>query len=75
LFDPDAEEWDEAICIDEMTIAAGFAQLGLQGTMEAELLRRVRLSLERQLELDVPEEWLPRVSRMLEIVGKISEGE
>jgi uncharacterized protein YfeS len=67
--EPDSPDWDAAICIDEMTIAAALAQLGLRGTIDAELQRRARLCLERQLRLDVPDQWLSRVSRMLEILA------
>ncbi len=75
LAEPDGDDWDEAICIDEMSIAAAFAQLAIQGTIDREIRLRARLSLERQLRLDVPDGWLPRVSRMLEILAQIESSQ
>jgi uncharacterized protein YfeS len=71
LAEPDDDDWEEAICIDEMTIASAFAQLAIRGTIDREIRLRARLSLERQLRLDVPDAWLPRVSKMLEILAEV----
>ena len=71
LAEPDGPNWDEVICTDEVTIAAAFAQLAIQGSIDLELRRRARMSLERQLRLDVPDGWVPRVSRMLEVLAQV----
>ena len=71
LAEPDGPNWDEVICTDEVTIAAAFAQLAIQGSIDLEVRRRARMSLERQLRLDVPDGWVPRVSRMLEVLAQL----